>query len=174
MEVAVEEGQVWPSRAVVEEVVERSGLVPVVMKAVWRRALHHLFEGRHWVGLALLLPQLECSLRCLFAWANEVPSRVLTAQHTALYTTLDHVLAPRVTGGGIEDVGGGGGAGGLQVEQRESGMIEVRPIAPVGTLEECMGSAVQLPPISVAGNFIYSGTHIRAISPLKLILGVTT
>ncbi|MPD07037.1 hypothetical protein E2C01_102878 [Portunus trituberculatus] len=25
-----------------------------------------------------------------------------------------------------------------------------------------MGSAVQLPPISGAGNFIYSGTHIRA------------
>ncbi|MPC55501.1 hypothetical protein E2C01_049440 [Portunus trituberculatus] len=38
----------------------------------------------------------------------------------------------------------------------------VRPIVPVGTLEECMGSAVQLLPISGAGNFIYSGTHIRA------------
>ncbi|MPC37374.1 hypothetical protein E2C01_030848 [Portunus trituberculatus] len=37
-----------------------------------------------------------------------------------------------------------------------------RPIAPVGSLEECVGSAVQLPPISGAGNFIYSGTHIRA------------
>ncbi|MPC18422.1 hypothetical protein E2C01_011306 [Portunus trituberculatus] len=36
------------------------------------------------------------------------------------------------------------------------------PIAPVGRLEECMGSAVQLPPISSAGNFIYSGTHIKA------------
>ncbi|MPC65275.1 hypothetical protein E2C01_059408 [Portunus trituberculatus] len=35
-----------------------------------------------------------------------------------------------------------------------------RPIAPVGTLEECMGSAVQLPPNSGAGNFIYNGTHI--------------
>ncbi|MPC92008.1 hypothetical protein E2C01_087076 [Portunus trituberculatus] len=38
----------------------------------------------------------------------------------------------------------------------------LRPVAPVGTLEECMGSTVQLPPISVAGNFIYNGTHIRA------------
>ncbi|MPC19572.1 hypothetical protein E2C01_012490 [Portunus trituberculatus] len=38
----------------------------------------------------------------------------------------------------------------------------LRPIAPVGTLEECMGSAVQLLPISGASNFIYSGTHIRA------------
>ncbi|KAK8385132.1 hypothetical protein O3P69_012136 [Scylla paramamosain] len=27
----------------------------------------------HWVGLALLLLQLECSLRSLFAWANKVP-----------------------------------------------------------------------------------------------------
>ncbi|MPC39052.1 hypothetical protein E2C01_032571 [Portunus trituberculatus] len=39
---------------------------------------------------------------------------------------------------------------------------ELRPIAPVGTLEQCMGSAVQLLPITGAGNFIYSGTHIRA------------
>ena len=36
-------------------------------------------------------------------------------------------------------------------------------MAPVGVLEEYLeGSAVQLPPISGAGNFIYSGTHIRA------------
>ncbi|MPC27367.1 hypothetical protein E2C01_020536 [Portunus trituberculatus] len=39
---------------------------------------------------------------------------------------------------------------------------QTRPIAPVSTLEECMGSAVQLQPLSGAGNFIYSGTHIRA------------
>ncbi|KAK8385359.1 hypothetical protein O3P69_012294 [Scylla paramamosain] len=109
--VEVEEGEVWPSRAVVEEVVETSGLVPLVMKPVWRRALDHLLEGRHWVGLALLLPQLECSLRCLFAWANEVPSRVLTAQHTALYTTLDHALAAHVTGGGA------GGAEGREITE---------------------------------------------------------
>ncbi|XP_063847473.1 uncharacterized protein LOC135092743 isoform X2 [Scylla paramamosain] len=123
--VEVEEGEVWPSRAVVEEVVETSGLVPLVMKPVWRRALDHLLEGRHWVGLVLLLPQLECSLRCLFAWANEVPSRVLTAQHTALYTTLDHALAAHVTGGGAGGAEGGGG-GGVQIEERreESGMIE--------------------------------------------------
>ncbi|MPC47278.1 hypothetical protein E2C01_041020 [Portunus trituberculatus] len=37
----------------------------------------------------------------------------------------------------------------------------LRPIAPVDTFEECVGSAVQLPPISGAGNFIYSCTHIR-------------
>ncbi|MPC30050.1 hypothetical protein E2C01_023305 [Portunus trituberculatus] len=35
-------------------------------------------------------------------------------------------------------------------------------IVPGGTLEECMGSPVQLLPISGAGNFIYSGIHIRA------------
>ncbi|KAK8372398.1 hypothetical protein O3P69_011679, partial [Scylla paramamosain] len=89
----MEEREVWPSCAVVEKVVEMSGLVPVVMKPVWRRIL----EGRHWVGLALLLPQLECSLRCLFAWINEVSSRVLTAQHTALYTTLDYAFDARET-----------------------------------------------------------------------------
>ncbi|MPC37034.1 3-hydroxy-3-methylglutaryl-coenzyme A reductase [Portunus trituberculatus] len=38
-----------------------------------------------------------------------------------------------------------------------SGSMQV----PVGTLEECVLSAVHLPPISDSGNFIYS-THIRA------------
>ncbi|MPC35187.1 hypothetical protein E2C01_028605 [Portunus trituberculatus] len=45
------------------------------------------------------------------------------------------------------------------------------PIAPVGTLEECMGSAVQLPPISGTGNFIYNGTHIRAHITAQAHLG---
>ncbi|MPC08264.1 hypothetical protein E2C01_000845 [Portunus trituberculatus] len=39
---------------------------------------------------------------------------------------------------------------------------DYKPIAPVGILEECVGSAVQLLPISGAANFIYSDTHIRA------------
>ncbi|KAK8385326.1 hypothetical protein O3P69_012268 [Scylla paramamosain] len=101
------------------------------MKPVWRRALDHLLEGRHWVGLALLLAQLECSLCFLFAWANEVPSLVFTAQHTALYTTLHHALAACVTEGGRRGVeGGGGGGGGVQIEKRreENGMIEGREI----------------------------------------------
>ncbi|KAK8385119.1 hypothetical protein O3P69_012126 [Scylla paramamosain] len=77
----------------------------------------------HWVGLALLLLQLECSLRCLFAWANKVPSQVITAQHTALYTTIDHALAAPVTGG---RAGGAEGGGEVQIEERreESGMTE--------------------------------------------------
>ncbi|MPC32029.1 hypothetical protein E2C01_025331 [Portunus trituberculatus] len=36
----------------------------------------------------------------------------------------------------------------------------VWPIAPVGNLKS-IGSTVKLPPISGAGNFIYSGTHIK-------------
>ncbi|MPC57309.1 hypothetical protein E2C01_051286 [Portunus trituberculatus] len=45
------------------------------------------------------------------------------------------------------------------------------PIAPVGSLEECVGSAVQLLPISSAGNLIYSGGHIRAHITSQVHLG---
>ncbi|MPC50197.1 hypothetical protein E2C01_044021 [Portunus trituberculatus] len=41
-------------------------------------------------------------------------------------------------------------------------LCKYRPIAPAGTLEECMESAVQLLAIIGAGNFILRGTHIRA------------
>ncbi|MPC55177.1 Single-stranded DNA-binding protein, mitochondrial [Portunus trituberculatus] len=47
----------------------------------------------------------------------------------------------------------------------------LRRIAPVGSLEECVRSAVQLPPISGAGNFIYSGTHIKAHITTQAHLG---
>ncbi|MPC39619.1 hypothetical protein E2C01_033165 [Portunus trituberculatus] len=45
------------------------------------------------------------------------------------------------------------------------------PIVTIGSLEECVGCAVQLPPISGAGNFIYSGTHIRAHITTQAHLG---
>ncbi|MPD05871.1 hypothetical protein E2C01_101641 [Portunus trituberculatus] len=47
-----------------------------------------------------------------------------------------------------------------------------RPIAPVGTLEEYLGSSVWLPPISGAGNFLCSGgQRIRAHITTEAHLG---
>ncbi|MPC64493.1 hypothetical protein E2C01_058610 [Portunus trituberculatus] len=46
-------------------------------------------------------------------------------------------------------------------------------LPPVGNLKR-IGSTVKFLPISEAGNFIYSSTHIRAILGPKCIFGVTT
>lgn len=50
----------------------------------------------------LLLPMLECSLRCLFAHVNGVSERVLTAENSSFYTTLDEILKPSVGEGNCE------------------------------------------------------------------------
>ncbi|MPC31692.1 hypothetical protein E2C01_024987 [Portunus trituberculatus] len=53
--------------------------------------------------------------------------------------------------------------------------LSFNPIAPVGTLEECMGSTVQLPRPLVAQAILFIVVlKLGPISPLKLILGVTT
>ncbi|KAK3742251.1 hypothetical protein QZH41_009019, partial [Actinostola sp. cb2023] len=49
--------------------------------------------------LILLIPQLEHSLRKVFAWVNGCPDRVLTAESTTLYTTFDEILAPSLPDG---------------------------------------------------------------------------
>jgi len=41
--------------------------------------------------IALLLPQLEHGLRRVFAFVNNCPHRVLTAESSVLYTTFDEV-----------------------------------------------------------------------------------
>ncbi|MPC38587.1 hypothetical protein E2C01_032096 [Portunus trituberculatus] len=45
------------------------------------------------------------------------------------------------------------------------------PIVPVGSIEECVGSTVQLLPISGTGNFVYSGAHIRVHITTQAHLG---
>ncbi|XP_064489024.1 endoplasmic reticulum membrane-associated RNA degradation protein-like isoform X2 [Ornithodoros turicata] len=47
-------------------------------------------------SLVLLLPQVECILRVLFIQANKCPHRLLTAETSTFYTTLDEILAEYV------------------------------------------------------------------------------
>nr|CAB3243550.1 endoplasmic reticulum membrane-associated RNA degradation protein-like [Phallusia mammillata] len=46
-----------------------------------------------------LLPQLETLLRCQFASCNNMPERVMTAQSTEFYTTMDEILAEHLPSG---------------------------------------------------------------------------
>lgn len=54
--------------------------------------------SRWGMSVTVLLPMLECSLRCLFALANNTSYRVLTAENSTLYTTLDEILDSTVSG----------------------------------------------------------------------------
>ncbi|KAF7253535.1 Endoplasmic reticulum membrane-associated RNA degradation protein [Varanus komodoensis] len=44
----------------------------------------------------LLLPQLESGLRLLFTKCNNCPNRLMTAESSSLYTTLDEILAKQL------------------------------------------------------------------------------
>lgn len=57
------------------------------------KTMNFIFLLRWGMSVTVLLPMLECSLRCLFALANNVSHRVLTAENSTLYTTLDEILA---------------------------------------------------------------------------------
>ena len=47
--------------------------------------------------IVILLPQLETSLRLVFTEVNDCSQRILTAENTCLFTTLDHILSPTLT-----------------------------------------------------------------------------
>jgi len=58
----------------------------------WHLALELYASHRYGECLVVLLPQLELALRRVFAAVNECPDRILTAENTVLYTTLDEIL----------------------------------------------------------------------------------
>jgi hypothetical protein len=58
--------------------------------------IHNNTFYRYGKCLLLLLPQMEQVLRSIFCWANGCPERVLTAESTSFYTTLDEILAENI------------------------------------------------------------------------------
>lgn len=54
-------------------------------------------SSRYGQCLLLVLPQMEHVLRSIFCWANGCPDRVLTAESTSFYTTLDEILAEKIS-----------------------------------------------------------------------------
>ncbi|XP_065833363.1 endoplasmic reticulum membrane-associated RNA degradation protein-like isoform X2 [Oscarella lobularis] len=76
------------------KVIQTAPLIQDSMKDVCIYAVRLLTEKKPWFSIALLLPQLEHCLRRLFAFVNNCPSRILTAEATSFYTTFDEpVLA---------------------------------------------------------------------------------
>ncbi|XP_071513461.1 endoplasmic reticulum membrane-associated RNA degradation protein-like isoform X2 [Panulirus ornatus] len=86
----------FPPRLVMEELILKSPLVPTVMVPVWMKALDLIGSESWGMSAMILLPMMECSLRCLFAHVNGVSERVLTAENSSFYTTLDEILKPNI------------------------------------------------------------------------------
>ncbi|KYO18754.1 endoplasmic reticulum membrane-associated RNA degradation protein [Alligator mississippiensis] len=80
-----------------EELAKRSSFVLKIMLPFWISALTAFRQHRYADCITLLLPQLETGLRLLFTTVNKCPSRLLTAEPSSLYTTLDEMLAKQLT-----------------------------------------------------------------------------
>ncbi|XP_014289426.1 endoplasmic reticulum membrane-associated RNA degradation protein [Halyomorpha halys] len=64
--------------------------------AYWNYASDLYIQGCYGDCLILLMPLTEAFLRSIFCFANDCSERVLTAESTAFYITMDDVLAPTV------------------------------------------------------------------------------
>uniref|UniRef100_A0A1B6EJH3 DUF4209 domain-containing protein n=1 Tax=Cuerna arida TaxID=1464854 RepID=A0A1B6EJH3_9HEMI len=78
----------------VPAIVDISLYIPDKSRVLWIQAFE-LFRNRlYGDSLVLLMPQLEHCLRMIYCQVNDCPGRLLTAESTSLYTTLDEILAP--------------------------------------------------------------------------------
>ncbi|XP_032341286.1 endoplasmic reticulum membrane-associated RNA degradation protein isoform X3 [Camelus ferus] len=90
--------------AVLEEVMRKSAFALKPMVPCWEAALVKFKSHRFADCAILLLTQLEAGLRKVFATVNACPSRLLTAESTALYTTFDEILAKHLNDGKINQL----------------------------------------------------------------------
>ncbi|KFV00747.1 ER membrane-associated RNA degradation protein, partial [Tauraco erythrolophus] len=90
--------------SIAEELVKLSSFVLKTMLPFWMAALTAFKKSRYADCVILLLPQLEVGLRLLFTTTNKCPSRLLTAEPSALYTTFDEMLAKHLDNGEINQL----------------------------------------------------------------------
>lgn len=81
------------SQELLLEAVSTAGGIPASRKAVWRRAIALHQKGSYGRCSALIIPEIEHTLRLIYCCANALcPSRALTAESVIHYTTLDVIL----------------------------------------------------------------------------------
>ncbi|XP_076803073.1 endoplasmic reticulum membrane-associated RNA degradation protein-like isoform X9 [Clavelina lepadiformis] len=82
------------------ELYETSPYIPKSMLVYFKYSLNLYRSRRFGDCVMILLPQLEHLLRCRFSFCNKCPERVMTAESTEFYTTLDDVLSSNLKQGG--------------------------------------------------------------------------
>ncbi|XP_054933744.1 endoplasmic reticulum membrane-associated RNA degradation protein-like isoform X2 [Dermacentor andersoni] len=80
-------------------ILESSALVLPGQMAYWQACMNLLSRALYAECLTLALPQLECVLRVLYTKVNDCSHRLLTAEMSTLYTTMDEVLAKDMESG---------------------------------------------------------------------------
>ncbi|XP_045034794.1 endoplasmic reticulum membrane-associated RNA degradation protein isoform X1 [Daphnia magna] len=93
-----QQGRKWPKwsefmeeEMLVEAVSKTRGL-PCSRKAIWLRAIKYHQEGSYGRCCALMMPEIEHTLRLIYCAVNECPARALTAESVVHYTTLDVIF----------------------------------------------------------------------------------
>jgi hypothetical protein len=74
------------------EAVSETPALPGSRKAIWLRAIRHHQKGRYGRCCALMIPEIEHTLRLIYCAVNGCPARALTAESVVHYTTLDVIL----------------------------------------------------------------------------------
>lgn len=74
------------------EAVSRTRGLPASRKAIWHRAVLYHQSGCYGRCCALIIPEIEHTLRLIYCAANDCPARTLTAESVVHYTTLDVIL----------------------------------------------------------------------------------
>ncbi|XP_075531877.1 endoplasmic reticulum membrane-associated RNA degradation protein-like isoform X3 [Dermacentor variabilis] len=80
-------------------ILESSPLVLPGQMSYWQACMNLLSRTLYAECLTLALPQLECVLRVLYTKVNDCSHRLLTAEMSTLYTTMDEVLAKDMESG---------------------------------------------------------------------------
>lgn len=76
----------------IKEIFSASPIILSNRKIYWYSLLLKYKKKEYDDCIVLLLPQLECSLRVIYATVNNCQERILTAEVTYLYTTLEEIL----------------------------------------------------------------------------------
>ncbi|XP_075727248.1 endoplasmic reticulum membrane-associated RNA degradation protein isoform X2 [Rhipicephalus microplus] len=85
-------------------ILDSSSLVLPGRMTYWKACMELLSKSLYAQCLTLALPQLECMLRVLYTEVNDCSHRLLTAEMTKLYTTMDEVLAKEMESGSTNAV----------------------------------------------------------------------
>lgn len=80
-------------------ILESSSLVLPGRMAYWQTCIDLLNKGMYAECLTLALTQLECVLRVLYTNVNDCSHRLLTAEMSVLYTTMDEIFAKEMESG---------------------------------------------------------------------------
>lgn len=82
-----------------EELFKHSKLILPPNKIAWLKCIHLYEQQKFGFFASLMLPEIEHALRRIFCTVNECSSRMLTAESSVLYTTLDEILSKYLSDG---------------------------------------------------------------------------